>query len=58
MNTVGKKQLEKLSGFQVANAEVLKSIVGGTLAMLEADSKKKDVGSKDHDSASNDTFSN
>jgi hypothetical protein len=57
MKTVKKDQLEKLAGFQVANAEVLKSIVGGTLARVEADSKKKDVTSTDHDSASNDTFS-
>jgi hypothetical protein len=56
MKTVNKNQLEKLAGFQVANAEVLKSIVGGSLAKLEADSKKKDVSSTSKDSASGDTF--
>jgi hypothetical protein len=56
MKTINKNQLEKLAGFEVKNAEVLKSIVGGTLSKVEADSKKKDVTSDSQDSASNDKF--
>jgi hypothetical protein len=45
-------KLQTLKSFEVLNNETISLIAGGTAR----DSKKKDVTSTSHDSASNDTF--
>ena len=45
-------KLQSLKSFEVLNNETITLIVGGTAR----DSKKKDVNSTSHDSASGDTF--
>lgn len=54
MNIIKNNSLEKLSGFEIANKDLLKSILGGVKE--SPDSKKKDVSSEKTDSASGDTF--
>jgi hypothetical protein len=43
MSMMKKYSLKKLVDFQIANSEVLKSIVGGTSEKKVPDSRKKDV---------------
>jgi hypothetical protein len=48
MKTKKHNQLEKLSGFKIANTEVLKSIVGG-FKEKELDTRKRDAPSQEAD---------